>query len=114
MPVGARVHLSERIDLMAEVTVIGFVVPALDPRNARANAARGEGDEVGNVAIVGACAARAAESKGDGVGGVPQLEPRATGAVEGKCGVEGDGALRKCARTDYKLMSPSRGVVTIN
>jgi hypothetical protein len=34
MPVGARVHLSERIDLMAEVAAIGFVVPMLDPRNA--------------------------------------------------------------------------------
>jgi hypothetical protein len=61
--VGARVHLSKQIDLMAEVTAIGFVVPALDPPNVGANAARGEGDEVGNAAIVGACAARAAESK---------------------------------------------------
>ncbi len=74
---------------MAEVTAIGFVVPKLEPGNVGANAAGGEGDEVGNVAIVGAHAARAAESKGDGIGGVPQLEPRAAGAVEGKCGVKG-------------------------
>jgi hypothetical protein len=100
MPVGDRVHLSERIDLMAEVTAIGFLVPALDPRNAGANAAGGVGDEIGNMAIVGACAARAAESKGDGIGGAPPLEPRATGAVEGECGVKGNGALRKRARTD--------------
>jgi hypothetical protein len=52
MPVGARVHLSKQIDLMAEVTAIGFVVPVLDPHNAGAKAARGEGDEVGNTAIV--------------------------------------------------------------
>ncbi len=54
----------------------------------------------GDAAIVGVCAARAAESKGDGVGRVPQLEPRAAGAVEGECGVKGDGALRKCVRAD--------------
>jgi hypothetical protein len=90
MLVGARgVHLSKRIDLMAEVTAIGFVVHALDPRNAGANAAGGEGDEVGDAAIVGAHAARATEGKGDGVDGAPQVEPRAAGAVEGKCGVEG-------------------------
>ncbi len=54
MPVGARgVHRSKQIDLMAEVTAIGFMVPALDLRNAGGNAAAGEGDEVGNVAIVG-------------------------------------------------------------
>ncbi len=100
MPVGARVHLSERIDLMAAVTAIRFLVPTLDPRDAGANAAGGEGGEVGNTAIVGACAARAAESKGDGVGGAPQLEPLATGAVEGKCGVKGNGALRKRMRTE--------------
>jgi hypothetical protein len=74
---------------MAEVTAIRFMVPALDPRNAGANVAGGEGDEVGNAAIVGACAAGAAESKGDGVGGAPQLEPREEGAVEGEGGVKG-------------------------
>ena len=100
MWVGARVHLSKWIDLMAEVTTIRFVVPTLDPCNAGANAAGGEGDEVGNAAIVGACAARAAESKGDGIGGAPQLEPRAAGAVEGECGVKGGGASRKHLRTD--------------
>jgi hypothetical protein len=84
MPVGARVHLSKRIDLMAEVAAIGFVVPTLDPRNAEVNAVGGVGDEVSDAAIVGACAARAAECEGDSVGGVPQLEPRATGPVEGK------------------------------
>ncbi len=46
MPVGARVHLSKRIDLMAKVTAIGFVVPALGPHNVGANAVGGEGDEV--------------------------------------------------------------------
>ena len=85
---------------MAEVTAIRFMVPALDPRNAGANAAGGEGDEVSNAAIVGACAARAAESKDDSVGGVPQLEPHEMGAVEGKGGVKGGGALRKRARMD--------------
>jgi hypothetical protein len=100
MTVGARVHLSEQIDLMAEVTAIAFVVPALDPRNVGANAAGGEGDEVGGAAIVGACAARAAESEGDGVDGEPQLEPGAAGAVEGKCGVKDNGASRKRARTE--------------
>jgi hypothetical protein len=100
MLVGARVHLTKRIDLMAEVTVIGFVVPVLDPCNAGANVAGEEDDEVGNTAIVGARAARAAESKGDGIGGAPQLELRAMGAVEGKCGVEGDRASRKHARMD--------------
>jgi hypothetical protein len=85
MPVGARgVHLSKQIDLMAEVTAIGFVVPTLDPHNGGANAAGGEGDEGGDAAIVGACAAGAAESKGDGVGKAPQLEPREAGAVEGE------------------------------
>jgi hypothetical protein len=93
MPVGARVHLSERIDLMAEVAAIVFMVPALVPRNAGVNAAGGVGDEVSNAAIVETCAARAAESKGDSIGGVPQLEPRAMGHVEGKGGVEGNGAL---------------------
>jgi hypothetical protein len=106
MPVGARVHLSKQIDLMAEATAIRFVVPALEPRNAGANAAGGEGDEViSNAAIVGACAARAAESKGDGIGGAPKLEPHATSAVEGKCVVEGNGALRKCK--DERLINVS-------
>jgi hypothetical protein len=83
MPVGSRgVHLSKQIDLMAEVTAIGFVVSALDPHNAGENAAGGEGDEVSNVADVGACAARAAESKGDSISGAPKLELRATGPVE--------------------------------
>jgi hypothetical protein len=85
---------------MAEVTAIGFVVPALDPRNAGANAAGWEGNEVGDMAIVGAHAARAAESKGDGVGGVPQLEPHAMVAVEGKCDVKGNRASRKRTRMD--------------
>jgi hypothetical protein len=76
------------------------VIPTLDPPNAGANAAGGEGDEVGNAAIVGACAARAAESEGGGVGGAPQLEPRVTGAVEGGCWVKGYGASKKHVRTD--------------
>jgi hypothetical protein len=90
----------EQIDLMAEVAAIEFMVPTLDPGNAGANAAGGVGDEVSNVAIVGARAARPAESKGDGIGGAPQLEPHATGHVEGMGGVEGDGAMQKCTRTD--------------
>jgi hypothetical protein len=85
MPVGSRgVYLPERIELMAEVTAIRLVVPTLDPGNTGVNEAGGEGDEVSNAAIVGACAARAAESEGDSFGGAPQLEPRATGPVEGK------------------------------
>jgi hypothetical protein len=102
MPVGARgVHLSKRIDLMAEVTVIGFVVPALDPRNTGRNAAGRESDDVSNMAVVGACAAGAAENKGDGVGaGAPQLELHAMGPVEGKGGVNGDGVLQKRNRMD--------------
>jgi hypothetical protein len=90
MPVGAKgVNLSKQIDLMAEVTAIGFMVPTLDPRNAGANVAGGEGDEVGDVAIVGACAEGAAESKGDGIGGALQLELHEAGAVEGEGGVKG-------------------------
>ncbi len=100
MPVGARVHLSKQIDLMAEVAAIGFMVPTFDPHNAGVNAAGGVGDEVSNGAIVGACAARAAESKGDSIGGAPQLEPRAIGHMEGKGGVEGDGASQKHMRMD--------------
>jgi hypothetical protein len=82
MPVGARVHLSERIDMMmAEVAAIGFMVPALDTHNAGVNVAGGMGDEVSNVAIVGARAARVAESEGDSVSGAPQLKPHAMGHV---------------------------------
>jgi hypothetical protein len=88
------------------------VVPALDPHNVGANATGGEGNDVSNAAVVGACAARAAESKGDGIGGALQLEPHEMGAVEGQGGVKGIVALQKCARTDNLLMSPSRGVVT--
>jgi hypothetical protein len=97
-----RVHLSKQIDLMADVRLIGFLVPALDPRNAGANAAGGEGDDISNAAVVEACAARAAEveSKGDGVGGAPQLKPCKTGAVEGEGGVKGVGLLQKHVRTD--------------
>ena len=74
MPVmGNCVHLSERINLISKIRVVGVVEPALDPRNVGVNAAGGVGDEVSNAAIVGACAARAAESKGDSVGGIPQL-----------------------------------------
>jgi hypothetical protein len=101
MPVmGTRVHLFERIDLISKIRVIGFVAPALDPRNAGVNVAGGVGDEVGNVAIVGARAARDAESEGDSVSGAPQLEPHAMGPVEGKGGVEGNGTLQKRARMD--------------
>jgi hypothetical protein len=53
MSVGARgLHLSKRIDLMAEVTAIGFVVPALDPHNMGTNAAGGESDNDSNAASV--------------------------------------------------------------
>jgi hypothetical protein len=101
MPVmGNCMHLSERIDLMSEIRVVGFVEPALDPRNVGVNAAGGVGDEVSNAAIVGARAARAAESKGDSVCGVPQLKPRATCPVDSEGGVEGNRALRKRTRTD--------------
>ncbi len=52
MPVmGTCMHLSERIDLMSEIRLIGFVAPALDPRNAGVNAAGGVGDEFSNGAI---------------------------------------------------------------
>jgi hypothetical protein len=54
---GDRVHLSRRIDLMAKVTAIGFVVPALDPRNAGVNAVGGEGYDVSNPAVLEACSA---------------------------------------------------------
>ncbi len=46
------------------------------------------GDEVSDAAIVGACAARSVESKGDSISGSPQLEPHATGPVEGKGGLK--------------------------
>ncbi len=88
-----RVHRFKRIDLMTVVTAVGSVVPELDPRNAGANAAGGEGDDVSNAAVVGACAARAAESESGGIGGAPLLELCVTGAVEGKGAVEGDRAL---------------------
>ena len=55
-----RVYLSEWIDLIAEVSVIGFAAPALDPRNVGANEVGGEGDDVSNAAVVGISAARAA------------------------------------------------------
>jgi hypothetical protein len=72
MPVmGNCVHLSERIDLISKIRAVGFLEPALDPRNVGVNAEGGVGDEVSNAAIEGACAARAAESEGDSVGGVP-------------------------------------------
>jgi hypothetical protein len=101
MPVmGNCMHLSDRIDLMSKIRAVGFVVPALDPRNVGVNATGGVSDEVSNAAIVGACAARAAESEGDSVSGVPQLEPRATCPVDSKGGVEGNGALQKRTRTD--------------
>ncbi len=99
-------HLSKWIDLISEVAAIGFVVTALDPCNAGVNAAGGMGDEVSNVAIVGARATRAARSKGDSVGGVPQLEPCAMGHVEGKGGVEGNGALQKVHK-DGQLINVS-------
>jgi hypothetical protein len=100
MPVGARVHISERIDLMAKVAAIGFMVPMLDPRNAGMNVAGGVGYEVSGTAIVGACAARATESKGDIFDGAPKLEPHAMSHVEGKGGVEGNRVLQKCTRMD--------------
>jgi hypothetical protein len=101
MPVrGTHVHLFEWIDLISKIKAIGFLVLALDPRNAGVNAAGGMGDEVSNAAIVGACAARAVKSEGDSISGAPQLEPRSTGPVEGKGGVEGNGSLQKCTRMD--------------
>jgi hypothetical protein len=54
MPVGARgVHLSKRIDLMAEETAIGFVIPALDLPNTGTNAAGRESDDVSIAAVMG-------------------------------------------------------------
>ncbi len=62
----------------------------------------GDSDDVSNIAVVGAGAAQAAESKGDGDGIAkePQLEPHATGTVEGEGRVEGNGASQKCTRMD--------------
>jgi hypothetical protein len=97
---GTHMHLSKWIDLMSKIRAIGFVAPTLYPHNAGVNAAGEVGDEVSNVAIVGAHAAKAAESKGDSFGGAPQLEPCAMGPVEGEGGVEGNGALQKLTRTD--------------
>ncbi len=57
-----RKYLSKQIDLMTEVSVIKFVAPALDLRNAVANAAGGEGDDISDMAVAGICPARAAES----------------------------------------------------
>ncbi len=97
---GTCMHLSERIDLMSEIRAIRLVVPALDPSNVGMIAAGGVGDEVSDAAIVGACAAKAAEIEGDSIGGSPQLEPCATGPVEGKGGVEGDGLMQKHTKMD--------------
>jgi hypothetical protein len=99
MPVmGNCVHLSERINLISKIREVGVVEPALDPRNVGVNAAGGVGDQVSNAAIEGACAARAVEREGDSVGGVPQLELHATCPVDGKGGVEGNGASQKRTR----------------
>ncbi len=95
-----RGYLYKRHDLMAVVSAIGFVVPALDPRNAGANAVGGEGNDVDNAAVVEIHVARAAENNGEGVGGTPLLELHDTDAVEGKWEVEGNGAPQKCARSD--------------
>jgi hypothetical protein len=76
------------------------MAPALDPRNAGANAARGKGNDVGNAAVVEICVVRAAENKGEGIGGAPLLEPHDTDAVEVKRVVEGNRAPRKRTRLD--------------
>ncbi len=55
-----RVYLSKWIGLIAEVSVIWFAAPALDPRNAGANGVGGEDDDVSNAAMVGISSARAA------------------------------------------------------
>jgi hypothetical protein len=95
-----RGYLRKWHDLMAVVSAIGFVAPALDPHNAGANVAGGERNDVSNVAVLEIHVARAAENKGEGVGGVPLVELRITDAVEGERGIEGDGAPRKRARSD--------------
>jgi hypothetical protein len=86
--------------MMAAVSAVGFVAPALDPHNARANAVGGEGNNVMDAAAVEIHVARAAENKGEGVGGAPLLEPHVTDAVEGERGVEGNGAPQKRVRSD--------------
>jgi hypothetical protein len=99
---GDRVHLSKRIDLMCDIRANGFVAPTLDPCNTETNDAGGDSDDVSNLAVVGADAARAAESKGDSddIAGEPQLELRATGPVEGEGESKGNRASRKRTRTD--------------
>jgi hypothetical protein len=59
---------------MAGASAIGFVVPRLDPHNAGTNAAGGEGNDVGYMAVVEVHVARAAESKGKDIGDAPLLE----------------------------------------
>jgi hypothetical protein len=85
---------------MAAVSAIGFVAPALDPHNAGANAAGGEGNDISNVAMFKICVAVAAENKGEDLGGSLLLEPHVTDAVESKGGVTGDRAPQKRARLD--------------
>jgi hypothetical protein len=99
---GDRVHLFELIDFMSDIQENEFVAPALDPRNTGTNDTRGDSDDVSNSAVMGAGAVGAAESKGDGDGiaGEPQLEPFATGPVEGEGGVESNGASQKRTRMD--------------
>jgi hypothetical protein len=99
---------------MSDIQVNGFVAPALDLHNMGINDAGGESDDVSERAVVGAGAVGTAESKGvgDGVTGEPQLEPRATGPVEGEDGVKGNEASQKCTRMDNSVMSSLRGVVT--
>ncbi len=87
-----RGYLHKRHDVMAVVSAIRFVAPPLDPHNAGAYAVRGEGNDVGNSAMVEISVARAAENKGEGVSGAPLLEPRVMDAVVSKGGVEGNGA----------------------
>jgi hypothetical protein len=107
MPVmRTRVHLFERINLMSKIRATRFMAPVLDLRNTGVNVAGGVGDEVVNAAIVGACAARAAVNTGDSVGGALQLELYATGPVEGKGGVEGNGLLQKACK-DGQLINVS-------
>ncbi len=60
----------------------------------------GEGNDVGNAAVVEIHVARAAENKGEDVGGTLLLEPRVTDAMENKWGVKGNGAPQKHVRSD--------------
>ncbi len=90
-----RGYLHKRHDMMAAVSEIGFVAPALYPRNAGINAAGREGNDVSDAAVVEIHVARAAENKGEGVGGTPLLEPHVMDAVEGERGVGGNGAPQK-------------------